>query len=186
MVRAWILAIALAASVGAAEAQGPPVPEIRPGPPASNYVAWRDGFVTRTGIMAWDHEPANRQAWREQVEGYWAAFDGPDVDYSTIWLFLLIGDGDIDRYDLYEARWVAECLANGDIVIPYPARRGRYRAAGIAPYDGAIYLSFAVFAAGAPAEGIERVLRFGLEKQGLTPEEIETVVGTYRAMYPAH
>ncbi|MCW5717728.1 MAG: hypothetical protein KIS68_07850 [Bauldia sp.] len=183
-IRFCVLAISVIAATNAAEAQGPPVPSIVAGPPPSNYVEWRDGTSTREGIAAWDHEPANRHAWREQVEGFWALFDGVVPDRATIWLFLVLGDDDIDRYDIYEAQWIAECLANGDIVIPYAARRHPYALS--AQYGGTMLLAFAVFAAGAPAEGVERVLRYRLERQALTPEEIETVVETYRAMYGPH
>lgn len=183
-IRFWVLAISVIAATSAAEAQGPPVPGMVPGPPPSNYLEWRDGTSTRAGIAAWNHEPPNRHAWREQVEGFWATFDGVVPDRSTIWLFLVLGDGDTDRYDLYEAQWIAECLANGDIVIPYAADRHPYALS--AQYGGTMFLAFAVFAAGAPTEGVERVLRYRLERQALTPEEIETVVETYRAMYGPH
>ncbi|MCW5714926.1 MAG: hypothetical protein KIT43_10480 [Bauldia sp.] len=104
------------------------------------------------------------------------------MSHSDLWAFIRLGDG--NPGEAFEDRWVAECMAGGDIVIPYlsqpldpdaPYRRGRE--------DNSRYLSFAIFQAGAPPEGVEPVLRSSLQQPGLTPAEIDVAVQTYRAMY---
>jgi hypothetical protein len=164
-----------------AEAQLQPLPR-PPLPEPGTYEAWRDGTVTITGITAWDHDPANRAWWREEVERFWAWFDGADIDHQPLWAFIRLGDG--HPYEPYEARWVAECMAGRDIVIPYLSAPGSPGGSFMrGPETGPRFLSFAIFAAGAPAERLERVLRHHLQRQNLTSGEIETVVQTYRSMY---
>lgn len=175
------LAIAAIASIDSAAAQEPPTQT----PPLVTYEEWRDQPTRLRPAVAWTHDPATREWWREQVERFWRNFDGWDMDHPDHWVFVRLGDG--DPYDAYQARWVADCLQFGDIVIPYAsAPSGGAHALQRGSEDAPRYLSFAVFAAGASPEGLERVLRYRLGRQNLTPEEIETVVQTYRAMYPAN
>jgi hypothetical protein len=182
MGRAAALAIAAIASVDGAVAQQLPTQA----PRFTTYEEWRDQPTGGLrGVVAWSHDPAGREWWREHIERFWQNFDGWDLDHPNMWVFIRLGDG--DPYDAYQARWVADCLQFGDIVIPYAsAPRSAADSLGRGPEDAPRYLSFAVFAAGASPEGIERVLRTRLGRQDLTPEEIEAVVQTYRAMYPAN
>jgi len=43
------------------------------------------------------------------------------MSHSGLWAFIRLGDG--NPGEAYEARWVAECMAGGDIVIPYSRSR---------------------------------------------------------------
>lgn len=155
-----------------------------PRPEPGTYEAWRDrGGRPYTGIIPWRHDPEFLALFRPWLEQWWARFAGlTDVDHPSMWAFIQLGDG--IGGDEYEARWVAECMAAGDIVIPYlsaPVDPDNLYQRG--PDDGRRYVAFAIFAFPAPPEGVEPVLRTNLAARLLTPAEIDAVVATYRAMY---
>lgn len=157
----------------------------QPSPDRLTYEEWQEVYRNefRSAFKPWSHEEpldvrARRAArwWAE--EGYY----GPEWHGALYYAFVTLGDG--WYYGDYQARWLAECLANGDIVIPFLSgiRFDGYR--GVRIGDGEPRpLEFVVFHVGTPPEAVEGVIRSTFpQRYLLTPEEIEDVIRTYRGL----
>lgn len=149
-------------------------------PTEVTYEEWLHGMPFdpsgyRGSNVWWHDEPLAERLGRALL-----AWGEPD-EYATTdrrfpGIFVSLGNG--DRYDAYQARWVAESIAAGDIAIPFVPL------SDVPPGDTAPRpINFAVFWAGSPQAQVEMVLRTWLaERFGMTTDMIETVVATYRSM----
>jgi hypothetical protein len=122
-----------------------------------------------------------------EVAAYWADHVGDyqmpshGCPYCAIIGF---GGGDpppLRRTDEFEARWLAECIAAGDIVIPFLAIRGPGGEQAAEPRA----LQFFVFEAGTPAHAVEGVIRAYMTNNGWPYADIAAATRFYRMMTAA-
>ncbi|MCC6737079.1 MAG: hypothetical protein IT534_13265 [Bauldia sp.] len=149
-------------------------------PTEVTYEEWLHGMPFepsgyRGSNVWWHDEPLAERLGRALL-----AWGEPD-EYAVAdrWfpgIFLSLGNG--DRYDAYQARWLAESIAAGDIVVPF-VPLSDVPAGDTAPRP----INFAVFWVGSPQAQVEMVLRTWLaERFWMTTDMIDAVVSTYRSM----
>lgn len=176
MPRARTVLIALVTSlliglVGSGPGAAQAVPPVATEECALAYREYLNSANWRFGIF-WAHEGPNAPT-AQYIAERWAAF-GDDFGGTThgfYYKWVRIPPDLPCRMHLW--RWVKEAIGAGDVVFPIPDERPNTPA-------------FAVFAAGTPSDGIERVLRAELVwRFSLSPQQVEETVSVFRQRYPS-
>lgn len=187
-VAASAFVLALCSAAASAQAQADVAARTEPAMPYDEWLFSDEELATRGalynfGAFPWSHD-GPIEARRARVAAYWARYPEYGVlAHGQPYLIFLEFDADGSPYAEYWSRWLAECIAGGDIVVPVASAREQQRPYGRIPDGEPRPLVFIVFAAGTPQEAVEGVIReHGNYRFQLTPEEVEDVVRTYRVL----